>query len=246
MKKILLITAILLVTFSLVACNQITNNDSSQNDSSTVENSTDQSSENTSKNNNASNENKVNSSGSNVLIAYFTLPEAVDDDSDTVSSASIVKTEDRIVGSTEYIAKMIQNSIGGTLFEIETEKQYSKEHDPLVDEAAQEQEENARPKLSSKVENMDSYDIIFIGYPIWWGDLPMPLYTFLEEYDLSGKTIVPFCTHGGSRLSNTDNTIADLQKDATVIHDALAISRSDVAVTEQEEVDRWLESINLK
>ncbi|MGN1032056.1 MAG: flavodoxin [Intestinibacter sp.] len=239
MKKILLITAILLVTFSLVACNQITNNDSSQNDSSTVANSTDQSSGNTS-------ENKVNSSGSNVLIAYFTLPEAVDDDSDTVSSASIVKTEDRVVGSTEYIAKMIQNSIGGTLFEIETEKQYSKEHDSLVDDAAKEQEENARPELSSKVKNMDSYDIIFIGYPIWWGDLPMPLYTFLEEYDLSGKTIVPFCTHGGSRLSNTDNTIADLQKDATVVHDALVISRSDVAVTEQEEVDRWLESMNLK
>lgn len=243
MKKILLTISILLIAFSLVACSQ--SQDSSKNN---IESPMNQSSQNLSESseNNSQKQNKVENPEGNVLIAYFTLPENTNDDADTISSASIVKTNDEVVGSTERIAQMIQKSIGGALFEIKTEKEYPKEHDPLLDQASKELDENARPKLSSKVDNMEDYDIVFVGYPIWWGDMPMPVYTFLEEYDLSGKTIIPFCTHGGSRLSDTDNKIANLQKDATVINHALVISRSDVAVTEQEEIDNWLKSINMK
>lgn len=178
-----------------------------------------------------------NDSGSNILVAYFTRPET--DGVDAVSSASRVVVNGEVVGNTQFVAQIIQQSTGGDLFAIETVQEYPGEHDALVDQAADEQDENARPELSTKVDNMDDYDVIFIGYPNWWYDLPMPLYTFLEEYDLSGKTIVPFSTHGGSGFSNTIDTIAELQPDATVITDGFTVSRSSVASAEND-VTAWL------
>lgn len=88
-----------------------------------------------------------------------------------------------------------------------------------------EENQNARPELSTHIENLEDYDMIFLGYPNWNADLPMPLYTFLEEYDFNGKTIIPFCPHGGSGFSNTIKTIANLQPYATVITDGFSVSR---------------------
>ena len=132
------------------------------------------------------------------------------------------------MGATEYVARVIQDNTGGDLFQIETEQTYPGTHDPLVDQAADEQDENARPALKTTIDNLDDYDVIFLGYPNWWGDMPMPLYTFLEAYDFSDKTIIPFNTHGGSRFSSTISTIEELQPNATVIEDGLTISRNDV------------------
>lgn len=87
------------------------------------------------------------------------------------------------------------------------------------------------------IENFDSYDTVFLGYPNWNADLPMPLYTFLESYDFSGKTIIPFTTHGGSGFSGTIRTIESLQPDADVIEDGLSISRRDVPDAQQEVAD---------
>ena len=103
--------------------------------------------------------------------------------------------------------------------------------------------ENARPKLTSSISNMDEYTTIYLGYPIWNTDLLMPLYTFLEEYDLSGKTIIPFNTHGGSGFANTIQTISDLQKDARIDTDGLSISRNTVEDSEAEIVE-WLKNKN--
>ena len=86
-----------------------------------------------------------------------------------------------------------------------------------------------RSQLASQIENLDQYDTILLGYPNWWADMPMPLYSFLEEYDFSGKTIIPFITHGGSRASQTIKAISDLQPNATVSSNALVLSRNDVA-----------------
>ena len=108
----------------------------------------------------------------------------------------------------------------------------------MVDQAADEQAENARPSLSTHIESLENYDTIFVGYPNWWGDMPQPMYTFFEEYDFSGKTIIPFNSHGGSGFSNTISTIADMQPDAVVIEDGLTISRNDVADSSQE-VMEW-------
>ncbi len=178
-----------------------------------------------------------------ILIAYFSVPEDVDTSGvDAVAGASIVVKDNEVYGNTEYVAKIIQETAGGDLFRIEAATEYPLDHDPLVDQAADEQDENARPELKNYVEDMGQYDTVILGFPNWWADLPMPVYTFLEEYDLSGKTIIPFVTHGGSGFSGTGDTISELEPDATVNDQALSLSRGDVAGSE-EEVRQWAESL---
>lgn len=120
-------------------------------------------------------------------------------------------------GNTEIVAEFIQKSVGGDLFEVDTVKPYSEDYTVCTEEAKKELNENARPELTASVENFDDYDIIFLGYPIWWGDVPMPVYTFIESYDFSGKTVIPFCTHAGSGLSRTVQTLRDKLENAEVL-----------------------------
>lgn len=183
------------------------------------------------------------SESSNVLIAYFSVPEDVDTEGiDANAGASIVVRDGQVMGNLEYMANVIQQTIGGDLFRIETVEEYPLDHEPLVDQAAEEQDEEARPELSTQIENPDQYDTILLGYPNWWGDMPMALYTFLEEYDFSGKTIIPFTAHGGSGFSDTVDTIAELQPDAEVSEEGLSISRNDVADA-QEEISSWAQGL---
>ena len=173
----------------------------------------------------------------NILIAYFSVPET--DGTDTVAGASRVVVDGEVLGSNQYIAQIIQQEAGGDLFRIETVQEYPGTHDELLDFAYNELSENARPELSSQIENLDDYDVIFLGYPNWNADLPMPLYTFLEEYDFSGKTIIPFTAHGGSGFSGTIQTIQELQPEATVIEDGLEISRNSVPDAQSDVAD-WV------
>ncbi len=101
-------------------------------------------------------------------------------------------------GNTREIANQIHESVGGDIFEIQTVDPYPSNYDAVVKQAKQEKEWGYKPALKTKIENIESYDVIFIGSPIWWGTIPQPVVTFLSEYNLSGKTIVPFCTHAGS------------------------------------------------
>ena len=140
------------------------------------------------------------------------------------------------------MAEIIADTTGGDLFRIETVQDYPGTHEPLVDQAADEKADSARPELSTHIENLDAYDTVFIGYPNWWADMPMPLYTFLEEYDFSGKTIIPFNSHGGSRFSNTIETIASYEPDADVITDGFTVSRDDVADVETDLVE-WVHNL---
>lgn len=144
----------------------------------------------------------------------------------------------------EYMALTIQDAIGGDLFRIETKEAYPLDHEPLVDQAAEEQDENARPELAAHIENPEQYDTILLGYPNWWGDMPQPLFTFLEEYDFSGKTIIPFNSHGGSGFSNTIEEIKELQPDANISDEGLSISRDKVADSVQDVTD-WAKSLDL-
>ena len=183
------------------------------------------------------------SESSNVRIAYFSVPEDVDTEGiDANAGASIVVRDGQVMGNLEYMANVIQQTIGGDLFRIETVEEYPLDHEPLVDQAAEEQDEEARPELSTQIENPDQYDTILLGYPNWWGDMPMALYTFLEEYDFSGKTIIPFTAHGGSGFSDTVDTIAELQPDAEVSDEGVSISRNDVAEA-QEEISSWAQGL---
>lgn len=131
---------------------------------------------------------------------------------------------------------------GGDLFSIRTSVVYPADGGELINYAAQEQEENARPELTTHIENLDGYDTIFIGYPNWWADLPMAVYSFFDEYDFSGKTIIPFNVHNGSRFSRTIQTIQELEPDATVVEDGFTVSEQTVADA-AEDVAAWLEGL---
>lgn len=178
--------------------------------------------------------------GSNILIAYFTAAE--NSGVDAEASASYSEVDGEAKGRMEALAEMIQAETGGDLFSIQTEEVYPADGGDLIDYAAQEQDEDARPTLSTHIENLDNYDTIFIGYPNWWADLPMPLYSFFDEYDLSGKTIIPFNSHNGSRFSNTISTIEELEPDATVIEDGFTVNERDVPDAAGDIAD-WLDEI---
>lgn len=180
-------------------------------------------------------EEQAESAGTDILIAYFSRAD------ENYGVGMIEK------GNTEIIAEIIAEETGGELFHIERSTPYPADYDECTDEAKKEQEENARPELASELESIEAYNTIFIGFPIWWSDMPMAVYTFLESYDFSGKTIVPFCTHAGSGLSSTVSSIQSACPDATVL-DGFAIQGS-TAQNEQSEakeaVMSWLEEIDL-
>lgn len=176
-----------------------------------------------------------------MLIVYFSYPEP--DGVDASSGASRLVINNAVVGSTEFLANVIEEATGADVFRIETARQYPASHEPLVAQARQELDNGVRPALATRIENLEQYDIIFIGYPNWWGDMPMPLYTFLESYDFKGKTIVPFNSHGGSGLSETVDSIRDLQPEATVTN-GFTVSRNTVG-SATDDVLAWLERLGI-
>lgn len=162
----------------------------------------------------------------NALVVYFSLPETLDPNNMTKEEEnSTIVVNGEVLGNTQYVAMLISESSGSDMFRIEAAEPYPLDHSTLVSQASAEKAANARPELANNIENIDEYDTIFLGYPNWWGDMPMIMYTFLENTDLSNKRIIPFNTNGGSGFSNTINTIANLQPNAEVVQDGYAISR---------------------
>ena len=233
-RRFLIMLAVVMIISMFTGCGSasVKNNQTTKNDS------TEKSSDIDSSSNAVTEAVQNNTDNENILIAYFSVPENVDTDGiDANSGASIVVKNKDVLGNMQYMAMTIQEAIGGELFRVETTEEYPLEHETLVNQAKEEQNEDARPELATHIENVEQYNIIFLGYPNWWGDMPQPLYTFLEEYDFSGKTIIPFNSHGGSGFSNTIEEIKKLQPNATVKDDGLSISRNDVADSEQEITD---------
>lgn len=175
-----------------------------------------------------------------VLVVYFSMPETDTPDNMTrEEDNSVVVIDGKVLGNTQYVAQLIRNTTGADMFRIEPLKPYPTDHRTLVKLAKKEQKGNERPAIAGQVENMEAYDTVFIGYPTWWADMPMVLYTFLESYDLSGKTVIAFNTHGGSSFSNTISTIAGLQPNARVLENGFSIFRDNVDRAEPE-VAQWL------
>jgi len=175
-----------------------------------------------------------------ILIAYFTVPET--SGVDAVAQASRVVENGEVVGNVEFIANTIQEETGGDIFSIETVQTYPGEHQALLDFAAAEMAANARPELSASISNLSDYDVIFLGYPIWNADLPMPVYTFLDSYDLSGKTVIPFTAHGGSGFAGTINTVASQEPGAEVERDGFSVSRNSVSAAKSDIVS-WVHEL---
>ena len=180
-------------------------------------------------------------SGSKILIAYFTWsdntvvsnPSSIDPDAET--SASVLSP-----GNAELIATWIQEETGGDLFTIRVTDPYPSDWDACLDRANQERGEDARPELEERVDNLDDYDTVFLGYPNWWYGVPMPLLTFLEENDLSGKEVYLFCSHGTGGLANSVEIITEAAPDA-IISDNIFDCYEEEASSSQEEIQNWVE-----
>ncbi|MGM9642445.1 MAG: flavodoxin [Eubacteriales bacterium] len=173
---------------------------------------------------------------SKTLVVYFSMPDNVDN--------STVVIDGQTLGNTQYMAYVIQENTGANIFRIVPETPYPTDHDALVDLARDEQRNGARPAFVGEIENFDEYDTVFVGYPNWWSDMPMILYTFFDTYDFSGKTIIPFNTHGGSGFSNTISTIRRLEPDAEVLN-GLSISRNHIQDAEGE-IAEWVRSLGFE
>jgi flavodoxin len=168
------------------------------------------------------------------LIAYYSRK------GNNYVSGSIV---DLVIGNTKVVANMIEEITGSDMFHIEAVKPYPKNYTETTEVAQDELRANARPELTNHVEDMDSYDVIFLAYPNWWGTMPMPVFTFLEEYDFSGKTIIPLCTHEGSGLGHSEKDIAKLCPKATVLK-GLAINGTS-AGSAKNSVSNWLNKMGI-
>lgn len=161
---------------------------------------------------------------SNILVAYFSWS-----------------------GNTQQVANWISDKTGGELFRITPEVDYTE--DDVFDRAQDELNSGTRPPLSSHIdsETMAEYDVIFVGFPIWWYDLPMPVWSFLEEYDLSGKTIIPFFTHNGSSSgASSISTVAELCPDSTVLTDDYFTYSGNKVENAESDVDEWLTELGYK
>ncbi|MGN1318271.1 MAG: flavodoxin [Lachnospirales bacterium] len=172
-----------------------------------------------------------------VLIVYFSVAE--NSDVDAVSSASVTKDG---VGIIKAVADNISTVTGGEMFSIQTSVDYPGNGNDLIEYAKQEQENNERPELTSNIENLESYDTIFVGYPIWWYDLPQVMYSFFDKYDFSEKNIIPFCTHNGSRFTGTIEKIQELEPNANVITNGYTVSEKNVE-SSADDIYEWLKNI---
>lgn len=174
-----------------------------------------------------------------ILIAYFTWAENSSDTSevDATTSASV-----QLPGNVSQMAAWIQQEVGGELFSIRVEEPYPADYDACLERAADEKAENARPKLAEKVSDLSEYDVVFLGYPNWWYSAPMAVFSFLEENDLSGKSIVLFCSYGTGGLASSVKDISAVLPDSQIEDNVLGVYRDDIPQS-QETIQNWLEEI---
>lgn len=188
--------------------------------------------------------NETISSDGKILIAYFTWADNthVDDpssvDVDASTSASVLAP-----GNTEKVVHFIQEQVGGDMFSIIVDEPYSSDYDECLDRASDEPAQQARPIIVDTVENMDEYDVIFLGYPNWWSSCPMAIFSFIESYDLSNKTIIPFCAHGTGGLGRSIEDLQDALPHSTLL-DAFGVYRPDTDSC-QDDVNQWLSDIGM-
>lgn len=215
-KKISLLLMTGMLLFSLVACGT---NKAKEEDTTAVENTTDTVEEEGSSEETEEPQSEETTSG-NALVVYFSWS-----------------------GNTRTVAESIQTQTGADIFEITPEESYTDDYNDLLDIAQEEQRNDARPAIAGNIDNIDSYDVVYLGYPNWWGDMPMILYSFLDDYDLAGKTVAPFCTSGGSGFSDSINTIKSMEPDANVLDNGLHIGDSS-ADSPEAAVTEWLSEIS--
>lgn len=223
-KKVAALLMVCVMLFALAACGN--NDKTSEENKATSSDNTNISTEQTQQSNetedvSAETEPDTETESNNSLVVYFSA-----------------------TGNTKAVAETLADMQGADLYEIVPEEPYTDEDLDYSDRShratAEQDDANARPAISGGIDNIADYDVIYVGYPIWWGDMPRILYTFFDTYDLAGKAIAPFCTSGGSGLSGTPDVIAELEPEATVLeglHTSSSGAESDLA--------EWVSSIGL-
>ena len=183
-------------------------------------------------------ENAPQTSG-NILVAYFSWADnaILADDVDAVASPSVIPP-----GNVQQLAGWVQEETGGDLFPIQVTEPYSSDWDECLDRANQERRDDARPELEESVENLSYYDTVFLGYPNWWYGVPMPLLTFLEENDLSGKQVYLFCSHGTGGLAGSVEIITEAAPDAEISDNIFDCYEED-ASSSREEIQSWVSEV---
>ena len=144
-------------------------------------------------------------------------------------------------GNTERVAEFIQRAVEGDLFQVETINEYSEDYEICIEEAQKELKTNARPQLKTYLDSLDKYDNIFVGFPSWWGTMPMAMFSFLEHYNLAGKNIIPFCTNEGSGMGSSELDLKKICKGANVLP-GLSIHGAESALSERKVVE-WARNI---
>lgn len=243
MKKLWMPLLSLLLIFSIVGCSS--NPASQPTESSTEKEPSQAVTEEASSEQPESSEAAEPEEGENtILIAYFSRWGNTDypDDIDATTSASIVADGENY-GTTEYVARLIQNQVGGDLHLIQTQDKYTTDFDELRDVNHNEMAEGYLPPLTECFLDISKYDTVFIGYPVWATEVPQAVLSFLNEYDLSGKTVIPFCTHDGYGAGRSYSTIQEASH-AAQSPEGLAIEAKDVPAA-KDTVDAWLENIGI-
>lgn len=228
MKKIISLILALSFVFALAACGK---GEQSENLTKRTVSQTENSDGET------QNTQPVNTDGKKILVIYFSSANTAD--VDAVSSATPSFNGQ---GSTEYLANYIHSKTGGDIAKITPVKDYPLSYSDCADAAKAERDNDERPEFQKLSVNPEDYDVVFIGYPMWWYTLPMLLYTFFDMYDFGGKTIIPFNTHEGSGDGGTYDEIREFEPDATVL-EGLAV-RGGNADRAAGDVDEWLEGLN--
>lgn len=177
-----------------------------------------------------------------ILVAYFSEP-LPDNGVDATTSASRLVVNGDLYGSVQYMATIIGEETGGDMVRIQTATPYPQDYTTLANQANQERQNDVHPELATSIENFDDYDVVFVGYPIWWYQMPMAMYSFFDEYDFAGKVIVPFSSHGGSGWSGTVDDIAGMEPQATMMN-GYSISRNNVAGS-ADGIRQWLQEIGV-
>ena len=223
MKNIFKVLLVIVLSVSIVGCNNSEENN--QNDVPSTTQS-------------QPNDNQT-VSNDNILVAYFSWADnaVLDDDVDAVSSPSVIAP-----GNVQQLATWVQEETGGQLFSIQVKDPYPSDWDECLSRANEERRDDARPELVANVENIDEYDVVFLGYPNWWYGVPMPLLSFLEANDLSDKQVYLFCSHGTGGLANSVEIISEALPDSTISDNIFDCYEED-APNSQEDISNWVSEL---
>ena len=231
MKRKVSILLALVLAISLAACGKAPadGNASSNGDASSIAETVSEAAEQTAGS-------EPSDGGGNVLIAYFSWADnaVLADDVDAIASPSVL-----VPGNVQQLAGWVQEKTGGDLFSIRVTDPYPSDWDDCLARANEERGGDARPELAEHVENMESYDVVFLGYPNWWYGVPMALLSFLEDHDLSGKQVYLFCSHGTEGLARSVDIITEALPGVEISDNVFDCYEED-APASQEAIESWL------